>query len=261
MNIKSICLVAGLAVINNAPQAKAAPLLNDPVYSGNLQYGYSNGSIQLGNPTNPFTGQNIALSGSDVSSTSANATINLSVPTLGVSGSISGPASAVSVASAQVAYQFEVVGPAGNVPIAVSASGSASDTGVALAQDLFARLTITGNAGNLVSKDTQSSGSWVVNGTFQFQANEIYTVTLAAQGFAETGSAGGSGSYTATVDPMFDIVDPNFIGLYTLDFSPGILNASAAPEASTWAMMILGFCGLGFMAYRRKQNGPTLSVA
>jgi PEP-CTERM motif len=35
----------------------------------------------------------------------------------------------------------------------------------------------------------------------------------------------------------------------------------AVPEPSTWAMMILGFCGLGFMAYRRKQNGATLRVA
>jgi hypothetical protein len=29
---------------------------------------------------------------------------------------------------------------------------------------------------------------------------------------------------------------------------------SAVPEPSTWAMMILGFAGLGFMAYRRKSN-------
>lgn len=36
---------------------------------------------------------------------------------------------------------------------------------------------------------------------------------------------------------------------------------SAVPEPSTWAMMILGFCGLGFMAHRRKQNEPALSVA
>jgi hypothetical protein len=27
---------------------------------------------------------------------------------------------------------------------------------------------------------------------------------------------------------------------------------SAVPETSTWSMMILGFCGLGFMAYRRR---------
>jgi hypothetical protein len=35
---------------------------------------------------------------------------------------------------------------------------------------------------------------------------------------------------------------------------------AAVPEPSTWAMMILGFCGLGFMAYRRKQSGPALRM-
>ena len=28
--------------------------------------------------------------------------------------------------------------------------------------------------------------------------------------------------------------------------------AEAVPEPSTWAMMLLGFAGLGFMAYRRR---------
>jgi hypothetical protein len=36
---------------------------------------------------------------------------------------------------------------------------------------------------------------------------------------------------------------------------------AAVPETSTWAMMILGFCGVGFMAYRRKQNGLAFRVA
>ena len=31
-------------------------------------------------------------------------------------------------------------------------------------------------------------------------------------------------------------------------------NVSAVPEPSTWAMMILGFVGLGFMSYRRKSR-------
>ena len=30
---------------------------------------------------------------------------------------------------------------------------------------------------------------------------------------------------------------------------------TAVPEPSTWAMMILGFAGVGFMAYRRKRSG------
>jgi PEP-CTERM motif len=46
-----------------------------------------------------------------------------------------------------------------------------------------------------------------------------------------------------------------------LNGSVVIAQVTAVPEPSTWAMMILGFCGLGFMAYRRKQNGPALSVA
>jgi hypothetical protein len=44
-------------------------------------------------------------------------------------------------------------------------------------------------------------------------------------------------------------------------YTVGTPQVAAVPEPSTWAMMILGFCGLGFMAYRRNQNGAALSVA
>jgi hypothetical protein len=36
---------------------------------------------------------------------------------------------------------------------------------------------------------------------------------------------------------------------------------SAVPEVSTWAMMILGFFGIGFMAYRRKSSASGLYLA
>jgi hypothetical protein len=36
---------------------------------------------------------------------------------------------------------------------------------------------------------------------------------------------------------------------------------TAVPEASTWAMMILGFAGVGFLAYRRRGQGPALRLA
>ncbi len=38
------------------------------------------------------------------------------------------------------------------------------------------------------------------------------------------------------------------------------LHISAVPEPSTWAMMVLGFAGVGFMAYRRRSNGPALRI-
>lgn len=40
-----------------------------------------------------------------------------------------------------------------------------------------------------------------------------------------------------------------------------ISTVSGIPEPSTWAMMILGFAGVGFMAYRRRSQGAALSVA
>jgi hypothetical protein len=36
---------------------------------------------------------------------------------------------------------------------------------------------------------------------------------------------------------------------------------SAVPEPSTWAMMMLGFCGIGAMLYRNKRNGLRLRRA
>ena len=46
-------------------------------------------------------------------------------------------------------------------------------------------------------------------------------------------------------------------GFWTAEFP----TVAAVPETSTWIMMILGFCGLGFMGYRRKQNGASLRLA
>jgi hypothetical protein len=61
----------------------------------------------------------------------------------------------------------------------------------------------------------------------------------------------------------FDYPDSTYTVPLGLNDSGQIVGiyVNAVPEPSTWAMMILGFCGLGFMAYRRKQNGAALSVA
>jgi hypothetical protein len=50
------------------------------------------------------------------------------------------------------------------------------------------------------------------------------------------------------------------------EFSTSTLNitadfTAAVPEPSTWAMMILGFAGVGFMAYRRRSHGPSFRLA
>lgn len=50
--------------------------------------------------------------------------------------------------------------------------------------------------------------------------------------------------------------NPNsFIDVYNGQYVPGNWSLTAAvPEPATWAMMLLGFFGVGFTAYRRKSN-------
>jgi hypothetical protein len=65
--------------------------------------------------------------------------------------------------------------------------------------------------------------------------------------------ANGDGTFSEVLEGSLD---------GTRFFDGGSLALTAAvPEASTWAMMILGFCGIGFMAYRRKQGGASFRLA
>jgi PEP-CTERM motif-containing protein len=60
-------------------------------------------------------------------------------------------------------------------------------------------------------------------------------------------------------DPGFPF---SFTGTYTVveDSGSATFNIANVPEPSTWAMMVLGFAGMGFMAYRRKSK-PALMAA
>ena len=53
----------------------------------------------------------------------------------------------------------------------------------------------------------------------------------------------------------------NLSDLNGLSESGPITAVQAVPEPSTWAMMILGFCGLGVVAYRRRHRAPGFVAA
>jgi hypothetical protein len=72
------------------------------------------------------------------------------------------------------------------------------------------------------------------------------------------GALATTGFGHSTVETEFSGA-PIFVVSGTITEGTGI--TAAVPEPSTWAMMILGFFGIGFMAYRRKQNGPALRLA
>jgi hypothetical protein len=78
------------------------------------------------------------------------------------------------------------------------------------------------------------------NAPFPTSINSSFTYT-------NPGNAGNQSSFTLEGDSL------------TL-FSNTVTFTDAVPEPSTWAMMILGFASIGFMAYRRKSK-PALMAA
>jgi hypothetical protein len=85
-----------------------------------------------------------------------------------------------------------------------------------------------------------------------------------------------SNSFGTTVDPTLGFENSQFIGFVSTDMLSSLTltvssteswvvtdvttAVAAVPEPSTWAMMLLGFAGVGFMAYRRKSK-PALMAA
>ena len=72
-----------------------------------------------------------------------------------------------------------------------------------------------------------------------------------------TGCFGGGPS--EAIDPRtdFNFVSQAYNGL-TVIATNGV---AAVPEPSTWAMMILGFAGVGAMAYRRSRKDQGVALA
>ena len=108
---------------------------------------------------------------------------------------------------------------------------------------------------------TNSNGNGTVTGRAWGGTSDTALDFSLANLFGTVGPFSGaafSGTANATLAPS-----PNPFSLtigvgITRDIagaSTGDLNMSAVPEPSTWAMMILGFFGVGFLAYRRQNQG------
>ena len=65
----------------------------------------------------------------------------------------------------------------------------------------------------------------------------------------------------STANGISRIVNNEELWFNLNDHSTPIPVNGAVPEPSTWAMIILGFAGIGFMAYRKRKNGFALTAA
>ena len=90
------------------------------------------------------------------------------------------------------------------------------------------------------------------NGNTSVGAYTGATLGLAVNPFGDQG-APASNQYVTFSDLIFDRVVLGSIGLNSFEFD-NVTSVAAVPEPATWAMMILGFLGVGLVAYRRKSR-------
>jgi hypothetical protein len=124
-------------------------------------------------------------------------------------------------------------------------------------------------AGQISSLNTLAAGSYLVSfylaGNLRGAPVQETDVSIGGMTIAVTPNAPADQPYT-----LYSLLFSNTAG-GTLSFTDdgpstqqgdllALVNVTAVPEASTWAMMVLGFFGVGFMAYRR--NGkPNFRIA
>ena len=78
--------------------------------------------------------------------------------------------------------------------------------------------------------------------------------------YAASFAAQAPGSSTRfAIEYLGDADAANYIGIDTFSVVSSV--EAAVPESSKWAMMIIGFAGIGAMTYRRKRNGTALRLA
>jgi hypothetical protein len=103
-------------------------------------------------------------------------------------------------------------------------------------------------SGNLSSDD---GSTLIIGGT--------NLVNMAGEQQAQTQNFSSNLVFNGAALDLYYVEGNGAPALLDFNISGGNLTAPV-PEASTWAMMILGFFGVGFMAYRRKSE-PALRLA
>jgi hypothetical protein len=156
-----------------------------------------------------------------------------------------------------ITYDYEIVGPANDsVPITLtynlSTFASGYDAGA------FASIEAQSNAGFAMSacSSTLIDDCGVVKSSVDVGSvnltvgsNLAYSIELYSQVSAYYNGVGVPSSAQAFADPVITIDEPG----YTLELSPGVGNGlvSAAPEPSSWLLMIAGVGLAGPMLRRR----------
>ena len=243
-------LISGTGVQSSFADGSLVPQ-TDPA-----QYGQTATTWQVGTSASPANG----------------GTVSSNVDLAPINPSSSNAYAQSVLAQSTVFYYITLVGSANDafVPVDIKALGSISwtENGAATAGFRFQDYTNSSNLQMLnpnINQNDPGKDRLAGNDTFsldtivELRPSDTYVVTVYTNASADARNifSANYAEVSAFVDPTFTVVG-EYASQWTISGVP--FAASAAPEPSTWAMMILGFAGIGFMAYRRKSK-PALLAA
>jgi hypothetical protein len=199
------------------------------------------------------------------------------VPDVKATTNVTSHSSQEDTASGELIYQAQVVaiGIVPSTPIEVDITGTANISGSSTEHSggtFFAEADATftikspdfSNPNKLTYSQRFTCSSLGNNpcGTKEIRASGLVPlggiINLDLLVLAQTGHSGeGTQDASAEIDPSI-FIDPSFpnADMYEIMISPGVGNipgSSAIPEPSTWAMMLLGFAGLGYGGLRARR--------
>ena len=176
--------------------------------------------------------------------------------------SLSGPAESPSNASPGTGFaEVDIDTIAHTMRVQASFSGL---LGTTTASHIHCCTVTPGSGTGIVATTTPSFPGFplgVTSGTFD---NTFDLTNLSSYNLAFVTAHGGTAS-TAEAALEFGLAaGTTYYNIHTSVVPGGEIRgflAPAVPEPSTWAMMILGFFGVGFMSYRRRNQSSALSAA
>jgi PEP-CTERM motif len=168
------------------------------------------------------------------------------------------------LAQAVLNFSYEVVGPLGSTAMVPLVFTGGVSLAASPAGSTFGTINVFNNTGLVATIHTclhdltcgSETAPTLTNYPFTIEANTVGGIGMEVYGIVEVNLSQGpiaSGSFSATADPILAI-DPAFLAAnpgYTLVFSPGFVVSPSVPEPSTWAMLLVGFAGLGYAGWRR----------
>lgn len=156
-------------------------------------------------------------------------------------------------AIARLIFYFEIEGPSGvTVPTFIDATGGVSGDVLGIS---YVSFLVNGVISETI---VQGNGSFSSHGPYGVLSDTTIAVEMStlAQAAVSNGST-ASANISTFINPPHIFVDPSFARASQFDpvFSPNLV-PTAVPEPSTWALMLGGVAGFGFLARRSRGERP-----